>query len=121
MKYPYFFLLVSLLFFNFQSSENEPHSPRIANYDMQIKLDTENKHLISHTKMLWKNPSADTIRDLQFHLYYNAFKNTESTFFKERGMPSLFKKSLEEEENIMPWFISYRNCKTKAVEYFYYY
>ena len=64
---------------------------------MQIRLDTENKHLISHTKLLWKNPSADTVRDLQFHLYYNAFKNTESTFFKERGMPSLFKKSLEEE------------------------
>lgn len=97
MRYPYFFLLISLLFFNFQSTENEPLSPRIANYDMQIKLDTEKKHLISHTKLLWKNPSADTIRDLQFHLYYNAFKNTESTFFKERGMPSLFKKSLEEE------------------------
>ncbi len=97
MKYRYFFLFSTLLFFNFQSAENEPLSPRIANYDMEIKLDTEKKHLIAHTKLVWKNPSADTIRDLQFHLYYNAFKNTESTFFKERGMPSIFKKALEEE------------------------
>ncbi len=33
----------------------------------------------------WKNPSGDTVSTLQFHMYLNAFKNTESTFIKESG------------------------------------
>ena len=28
------------------------------------------------------------------------------------------RKIEEEEQKIMPWFISFRNCKTKAVEYY---
>jgi hypothetical protein len=30
---------------------------------------------------------------------------------------AILKKSLEKEEKEMSWFISFRNCKTKAVEY----
>ena len=99
MKYHILFLCFAIIFFSSNTSEKAPLSPRIANYEMQIKLDTASKKLISHTKLIWNNPSADTIKDLQFHLYYNAFKNSESTFFKERGMPALFKKSMEEECN----------------------
>lgn len=59
----------------------EPLSQRIANYKMQITLDPEEKTIDGKTTLTWKNPSNDTVPDLHFHLYYNAFKNTESTFF----------------------------------------
>ena len=94
-----FFFLLLFTCLGFQSSKKAPLSARIANYDIQVKLDIEQKKLIAHTKLVWKNPSTDTVSDLQFHLYYNAFKNSESTFFSERGLPSLFKTSLQEDCN----------------------
>ena len=70
-------------------------SPRIANYNMQVELDVDQKRLSGQTKLKWHNPSAGSVSELQFHLYYNAFKNSESTFFKEsNGIPSFFKESL---------------------------
>jgi len=80
-------ILIYILLFSFYYSgihaQNEPHSNRVANYTMDVKLDTENRKLIAETAVLFRNPSADTIRDLQFHIYYNAFQNNQSTFFKE--------------------------------------
>ncbi len=63
--------------------------PGIASYkiDAQLKLD-EQQHptrLEGHEQFTWRNASPDTIRELQFHLYLNAFKNQRSTFFKESG------------------------------------
>jgi len=64
----------------------EQLSARIANYDINVRLDVESKMLYGHTVLNWNNPSADVVEDLQFHMYYNAFKNSESTFMKERGI-----------------------------------
>ncbi|MEM9919028.1 MAG: M1 family metallopeptidase [Bacteroidota bacterium] len=83
-------VLLLLLSIDISAQSSPVLSPRTANYDMQIRLDTEKKKLYAKTTLLWRNPSQDTIRELQFHLYYNAFKNTESTFAKEAGgLPSL--------------------------------
>ena len=60
-------------------------SPRIANYKISVTLDPEEKILDGKMILYWKNPSQDTIRELQFHMYLNAFKNTESTFWQESG------------------------------------
>ena len=35
--------------------------------------------------LVWRNPSDDEIRELQFHLYLNAFKNNRSLFARESG------------------------------------
>ena len=66
-------------------AQNEPLSPRIANYDMELSFDPDNKNISCQELLTWNNPSTDTIYELQFHVYQNAFKNTESTFMKERG------------------------------------
>lgn len=58
-------------------------SPPIASYDIKVRLDTAEKKLYGTQVLLWNNPSADTIRELQYHLYFNAFRNTKSTFMKE--------------------------------------
>lgn len=73
------------------------HSPRIANYDIELQLDTTNKRINADQVLLWRNTSLDTIHELYFHLYYNAFKNSESTFFRERGVPSFLTSDIDSE------------------------
>lgn len=60
-------------------------SQRIANYDMEVSLNPETKIIDGFETLHWKNTSNDNISELQFHLYLNAFKNTNSTFIKESG------------------------------------
>jgi hypothetical protein len=68
--------------------EEIPPQP-LASYkiDVQLKLDDKQrpKHLEGVERLTWLNHSQDTISDLQFHLYLNAFKNEKSAFFRESG------------------------------------
>jgi len=63
----------------------QPKSERIVHYTMKVSLDPEEKTIDGKMNLIWKNPSNDTINELQFHMYLNAFKNTKSTFAKESG------------------------------------
>ncbi len=64
---------------------DEPLSQRIANYKMDVRLTPETKTIEGKEILTWRNVSQDTIRELRFHMYMNAFKNTKSTFYKEGG------------------------------------
>ncbi|HKX33358.1 MAG TPA: M1 family metallopeptidase [Blastocatellia bacterium] len=61
----------------------------IASYkiDVQLKMNERQQpaKLEGREVLTWLNDSPDTISDLQFHLYLNAFKNQKSTFFRESG------------------------------------
>ena len=72
-----------------------PLSPRVASYDISVELDTENKMIEAKEILYWKNPSGDTVRNIQLHLYLNAFKNTQSTFIQEAG-GNLFGKRIDQ-------------------------
>ena len=61
-------------------------SPKIASYDIDLELDVNEKKVKAKQKLYWKNPGTSPVNELQFHLYYNAFKNTESTFMRDRGV-----------------------------------
>lgn len=63
----------------------EPLSPRIANYRITCELDPKEKTVTGQEVLTWHNTSSEPIRELQFHLYMNAFKNTETTFMRESG------------------------------------
>jgi hypothetical protein len=63
----------------------EPLSPRIANYIIDVRLDTEEKRIYGEEILTWHNRSDDRIVELQFHLYLNAFRNNRSTVFEETG------------------------------------
>ncbi len=63
----------------------KPLSPRIANYKMKAKLIPDRKIVEASWDLTWWNSSKDTIRELQFHMYLNAFKNEKSTFMIESG------------------------------------
>ncbi|MBR2199742.1 MAG: hypothetical protein IJ894_03195 [Bacteroidales bacterium] len=56
---------------------------QVASYDIEAKLDPDAKMVSGVEVLTWKNTSSDTISELMFHAYLNAFKNTGSTYFKE--------------------------------------
>ena len=64
---------------------SQPLSPRIANYTISVSLDANKKMLHGKETLVWRNDSKETISDLQFHLYLNAFKNAQSSFMQESG------------------------------------
>ncbi|MCI0665505.1 MAG: M1 family metallopeptidase [Acidobacteria bacterium] len=85
-----FALIFMFLFQSSTSTASAENTPQpIASYkiDIQLKLDEKRKPSIieGYEQLTWLNDSPDTINDLQFHLYLNAFKNEKSTFFKESG------------------------------------
>lgn len=91
-KYPLMKFLFSLFVITITSYmavgqliDDRPRSPRNANYDIEVKLDAVGKMLNGSQTLTWVNTSKDIITTLQFHLYLNAFKNSESTFMAESG------------------------------------
>jgi hypothetical protein len=60
-------------------------SEPIVNYHIKAKLIPEEKSVLGEEELTWINDSNKYISELQFHLYLNAFKNSRSTFMKERG------------------------------------
>jgi hypothetical protein len=61
------------------------HAAVVVEYDIEVRLDPGTKQLAGSERLVWHNPSGDEVGELWFHLYLNAFKNTESTFFRESG------------------------------------
>jgi len=60
-------------------------SERVVEYDISVRLDPETKSIVGKERVVWRNPSKESVPDLWFHLYLNAFRNTESTFYEESG------------------------------------
>ena len=61
---------------------NDHRSNQVTRYQMEVDLDHENKTATCSQILTWRNPSPDTIRELRFYMYLNAFKNVESTFIQ---------------------------------------
>src|SRR4051794_17315402 len=61
------------------------HADAIASYDLAVTLDATAKTLAGRGTITWRNPSRDAVPDLWFHLYLNAFRDRDSTFWQESG------------------------------------
>jgi hypothetical protein len=59
--------------------------PQVANYFIDVTLDTEQHLLTGKEWVTWTNTSENPASELWFHLYWNAFQNNRSTFLKERA------------------------------------
>ncbi len=55
----------------------------IVRYQITAKYDPATKKVAGHYHLTWWNHTEDSIPDLYFHLYLNAFKNLDSTFLRE--------------------------------------
>jgi len=67
------------------TTSTEPLSERRVSYRMNVSLDPVARTVSGTQRLTWRNPGEVPVQELQFHLYLNAFKNENSTFFKESG------------------------------------
>lgn len=74
----------------------EPLSIRNANYNISLTLDHIAKKVTAKQTLNWINTSPDTLQEMRFYMYLNAFKNSESTFLK--GATTIFDQSFSDRE-----------------------
>jgi hypothetical protein len=82
---PILFLSLNALFLPAQIINKVPLSERVTGYNIDVSLDTEAKTVEGTLEGYWVNKSEDTVPDIQMHLYMNAFRNNQTTFFRESG------------------------------------
>src|SRR5216684_6270429 len=63
-----------------------PPSLRNASYTISARLDPASRTITGSEVIAWRNITNTPTRELQFHLYWNAWKNTRSTFMRERAL-----------------------------------
>jgi aminopeptidase N len=66
-------------------------SPRNASYDIDVRLDHPARTLTGRETIRWRNLASSPAAELQFHLYWNAWRDLESTFMRERQLAAGFK------------------------------
>lgn len=65
-----------------QTAAGGAESPRNASYSVDVELDAARRTLTGREVLSWRNISPIATAELQFHLYYNAWKNTRSTWMR---------------------------------------
>ncbi len=84
--YPLTYLTTLLLLSTCQQQKPpEPLSERIANYTIDCSLDPATRLITATETLNWRNASDDTLSELLFHTYMNAFQNEKSTYWQEAG------------------------------------
>jgi hypothetical protein len=73
-------------------------SPRNANYDIAVRLDPSRKELTGRETIRWRNISSATATELQFHLYWNGWRNRDSTWLREQRLAAPPARRLEDSE-----------------------
>jgi hypothetical protein len=68
------------------SAQPAPRSPRNANYTIDATLDAAAHTITGSELIVWRNITTRTATDLQFHLYWNAWKHDRTTFMRERAL-----------------------------------
>ncbi len=63
-----------------------PRSPRNASYAISARLDPASRTLTGDELLTWRNTSGNPASSLQFHLYFNAWRNSRSTWIRERAL-----------------------------------
>lgn len=68
-----------------QNPTAEVLSKRVVEYHLDVSLDTNEKVLRGSETLTWTHPGKNTVTELYFHLYPNAFSSMDTTFMKESG------------------------------------
>ena len=84
-KNPLFLFLLFIICLVLARSEALLAQERISNikYKIWVTLDDQNRMLYGKEDIIWFNNTKDEVKDMWFHLYYNAFKNEKSTMIQE--------------------------------------
>lgn len=68
------------------AKQEGPRSPRNANYVLSARLDAAARTITGEGRLTWRNVTATPATELRFHLYWNAWRNDESTWMRERQL-----------------------------------
>ncbi len=66
------------------SSQAPPRSPRNASYTLDVSLDPATRTLTGSGTLVWQNVSPIEATELRFHLYWNAWRNADSSWMREQ-------------------------------------
>ena len=64
-------------------------SPRNASYTIDVRLDHAARRLTGRETIRWRNITSRPTRELQLHLYWNAWRDRNSTWLRERHLAGL--------------------------------
>lgn len=73
-------------------------SPRNAGYSIDVRLDHRSRTLSGRAILTWRNMASVPTTELRFHLYYNAWRNSESTWLREAALRRSRTSSLKPED-----------------------
>ena len=62
-----------------------PRSPRNANYTISARLDARAHTITAQERITWRNITNAPTSELQFHVYWNAWADTKSTWRREKA------------------------------------
>jgi hypothetical protein len=68
----------------------QERSPRNASYSIDVRLDAQARKLTARETLVWTNITNAPATELQFHLYYNAWRNHDSTWMREHRLTTLW-------------------------------
>jgi hypothetical protein len=74
-----------------------PLSPRNANYSIDARLDPARRKIDGSELIAWRNITTIAATDLQFHLYWNAWRNAQSTWMREASLGRSLRTPREED------------------------
>ena len=63
-----------------------PKSLRNASYSIDARLDPASRTIRASEIVSWRNVTSRPTDELQFHLYWNAWRDSRSTFMRERAL-----------------------------------
>lgn len=89
-------------------AQQEALSSRIANYTIEVQLDPVGRMLHGKEVVVWRNDKNIPARELWFHLYWNAWKNNESTWLREDALSREEPRMLDEDNYSFVQVISMR-------------
>ena len=73
-----------------QAPSTNPSEPaathRVANYDIDVTLDPATRTLSGTEVITWRNTGEIAAYSLRLHLYWNAFRSTNSTWLRQRQL-----------------------------------
>jgi hypothetical protein len=79
-----------------------PDEP-VLRYEIWVDLNDEAKTLHGKEDIVWTNRTREPVSDMCFHLYWNAFKNADSTYFREAAADSPLVQADEPDDGDWGW------------------
>lgn len=68
------------------SAQDAGPDRRVASYDIDVSLDPATRTLTGKELITWRNPGQIAAYSFRLHLFWNAFRNTNSTWLKQRRL-----------------------------------